>query len=235
MLTLQPTTYFVRDASAFVHNGPYSIMGWTRNANLAGTRSVVTVKNNANQTEQQGQDSMFFTTTGAVTLRVHADAGTQISEASTAAGVVSAGVEYHVALVRESATVLRGYINGSLVVTNTGDISGRTLNANRIILGRRGDDAGQFAGDLGYYKVWQGTALNAAQVATESQYRNAQVANPWAVWRMQDVAGATTDTSSNGRTLTRIGSAPTDAADPAGILGDGPASSARFRLYLTTG
>lgn len=233
-ITVGSTSRYILDSANFDHNGVWSMTRWVY-PTLAATQSLFACKNNANTSDVQGITYVDVATNGAITCITRDDAGTTIQTVTSATGVLVANTWQHLALVRSSDTSLVVYVNSSSVLTNTGNISARSVNAARIVLGRNGSDANTFQGAHGYTKLWAGTALTTGEITTESEYRNAQVTtNLYANWKFQTDASATTDSSSNGRTLTLVGAAVTDAADPAGLLGDDPGAAAivRPRFYM---
>lgn len=130
------------------------------------------------------------------------------SGSSTGTTAINQGSWYHIAIVRESTTLLRGYVNAASDVTNAENVATRTTPPTPDIF----PYAGSAAYRAGHLKVWT-AALTAAEVANEMQaIRPLRQTDLWA-WYPQLAGDRTLDWSGNGRTLTENGTI-SDAVDP---------------------
>lgn len=130
-----------------------------------------------------------------------------------ATNVLTATQWYHVAMVRESATALKFYLDGSSVATDTLNITGRTA-ATQMTVGKRridSSDENPWNGRVAYMKAWA-SALTPTEVLAEKEYADAQKASPWGVWALTSHTDLT-DSSGNGRNWTANGTLTTEA-DP---------------------
>lgn len=145
----------------------------------------------------------------------------------TAAYTFAAGTWYHFAMVRESVTSFKCYVNGSLLATVTTDATGRVL-PTVFALGQNNG-----GGAMTACKLWT-RALTLSEVGAEVNNRLAVDATDlWAEWPMRDDTVGTylDDESGAGRDLVRhLGSGTlTFAADP--ITFDDESTGAVHRVY----
>jgi hypothetical protein len=121
---------------------------------------------------------------------------------------------YHVAMVRESATSCKVYLNGVLDATNVTSNAARPA-ATRMNIATRNAGTNPFNGLVSYGKAWT-VALSAAEIASEMRSVRPlhQLNNLYAWWPMR--AGATErakDYSGRGRNWTENGTL-VDEGDP---------------------
>jgi len=140
---------------------------------------------------------------------------------------LSVATWYHIAVVRESATSLKAYLNGVLDITNTRDVTGRTA-ATRMEHGAfRSTNANPSDSRVDRIKAWS-AALTLEEVQAERWLiRPQRTANLYGFW--PTFPGATErmlDYSGNGRAWTEAGTLTDE--DPAPV--DWGAQSPRIIL-----
>jgi hypothetical protein len=214
----------------------YTLMQWVRSP---GECNWLHIRENTGFTgpsfDNKVVDVTQMISAGGLKLRLRSfdDDGTN-TVATTDTVARTSNVWLHLAVVRESPTSLKMYVDGALVLHDTTNRTATRVNpALQVMLGHYGSSAGN-PGTSGHAmtaaKAWSGTALTVAEVAAELPYRNAQKAGAWGAWHILNTATITTDYSGNGRTLTQSATGSrSDVSDPAGILGDDPAPSGPAR------
>lgn len=114
---------------------------------------------------------------------------------------LSTGTWYDVALVIESATAQKAYLNGVLDINKT--TSSYTFTPAQYFIGS--DSAGFLNGRITDLKIIE-AALTADEIQTERMLRRPVLFNPWAHYPMLSGSGERTrDYSGNGRGLTEAG------------------------------
>src|SRR3990172_11819917 len=115
----------LRTTDLLSYANPYTWMGWVYLvSDLNNYQTFLTINNNG----ITGED-YFGTGVDGVTLVAYVYSNGAPTE--VAGSVLTVGVWYHIAVVRESTTSAKVYLNGVLDVTNTRDIaagSGRAAN-----------------------------------------------------------------------------------------------------------
>ena len=220
---LNNTTYYTASGLSFPHNATFTIMGWVYYPTTASS-ALLTIKTTDNGDNLGNVE--VYTTAGVLQTYTANDAGGNITLYNSGSTTITAGW-HHIAVVRESDTALKVYLDGTLEMTDSGDISARTGSAACVRFPRSATGSAQLDGRFAAWKAWD-VALTGANVVTEQSYRNAQTntGNVWAEWHFDDAATGTADTGGSSRTLTATnGGSATDTADPAGILGDDPTGS----------
>ena len=223
-------------AESFDSASAYTAAGWVYLEGTGGGLFGMSEAENNQQSSDQIRQNDSGNTTNLV-LRSFSGTGSTLGTTEALPAVVG-GAWYHAAIVRESATSLKMYIDGTQVAQRTDNVSTRDPCAF-ITFGQSPAGTARLSGRLAGWKLWGGRALTGAEIAAEAPYRNPQqyLSDVWAVYKFLDNATQLADSSGNSRSLTFVGSGSTSSvADPAGILGDDPApSSARFRPYFITG
>jgi hypothetical protein len=211
---------FRRLASAFSANAPYTMAGWIwYSAATTGACGVGSSSGTLN-----GADVADFVSGGNIRSRTYSDAGATLGTGVNTAAAT--GAWRYVALVRESATSLRVFVDTAWESSPlTADTSGRSASSTNFAIGQSIATTFFMSGKLASWKIWT-AALTDTQLLTEKQYRNPQsnIGSVWAVYKFLDNATSVDDTSGNSRTLAKNGTW-TDDTDPAAILGDDPSPS----------
>lgn len=132
----------------------------------------------------------------------------------------STGTWYHIALVRESATALKLYVDGTLEATNTADVTGRAAPSRMEVGQAIGNNA--FNGRVAAMKAWS-TPLTQAQVAAEMDKAYPVVSSSVYAWWPLQVHTDVNDKSANARHWTVAGTLTTEA-DPPGVTAWTPPS-----------
>jgi hypothetical protein len=191
-----------RSASVINANAAYCIMGWTKRTadpnnyshmfHLGGTFSYDGV------TDSIGSDS------DGTTRRVSCAGGSATQTPTNGSWTVDTWT--HVAMVRESTTSLKIYVDGAAVaaLACTADVSGRT--ATSLMTAMNYNQFGQ-AGKMADVKAWA-TSLTAEEVVAEMNSKTTVKSSPWGYWPMDDtgsVANCLVDSSGNSRNWSQAG------------------------------
>lgn len=189
----------LRTADLLNYNAAYTWMFWLY---MVVDQNAITVP------------AALFRDTGNVDdVRTSAD-GTTIGIRARAGGVggqvagsaLSTGTWYHVAMVRESATSLKLYLNGVLDAEATQDVSARNPITRMELGAESASDSNPFNGRVAYIKTWD-TNLSLAEIAVErwtiaprrlANLRGFWPTFPGATERLRDYSG-------NGRNWTESG------------------------------
>jgi hypothetical protein len=189
--------YLGRTTGVLNHNAPYTWAVWFRVDALTDANIMM-----FGRTDDTAHEGISVDTSG--NLAIYINGG-----ASVAAGTVSTGVWYHGAMVRESNTSLKFYLDGVLQGTQTFDITGRAAAQTMALgtyLGSGSYDA--LTGRVESCKLWT-TALTATQISDEAKFYNpANGASVWA-WHPLTVHTDVTDKSGNARNWTANGTLTT--------------------------
>lgn len=121
---------------------------------------------------------------------------------------------YHMALVRESVTSLKAYLNGVVDATSTGDVTGRTSPNRLDYSGYASGGSSPFNGRGTAFKAW-GAALTADEIVNEMY---SFMPRRWAnlhQWSPMLAHSDVTDISGNGFNWTADGSPTTEDGPPA--------------------
>lgn len=131
---------------------------------------------------------------------------------------LTVGTWYHIAIVRESATSCKVYLNGVLDITNTQDITGRAAAADLRFLGRAGTSDPSNC-KIAHIKAWS-TNLSQADIVREMfSVMPVYPGSMYAWWPC--FAGVTerlVDWSGNGRTFTAAGTLTDEDGPPVSYL-----------------
>lgn len=196
--TTANTMYLSRTTNLLDYNSPYTLMFWLNiNALTAAIQEPYQF-----YASNSDSDGIRLNASNQWVLRT-AIGGVNQTTGNT---VAVAEVWQHVAIVRESVSVIKMYLNGALLINHTlQDITGRTAATN-LRLGR-GNTAGSFmAAKYAHWKMYP-FALTEAQVRTdmydlEPQFTPIHHWSPiWPVARAKDFSANRYDWTENG-TLT---------------------------------
>lgn len=190
------------------YNAAYTWMAWVYAVTLPADAATMYCAG----TTSWNKDELSLNPDGSLYLGVYGGA----SSDWPGGGSLSATTWYHVALVRESATSAKVYVDGSLLITNTADASGRGATA-LVTVGILEADSTRynpFDGRVAHMKAWT-TSLTLAEVQAEKPYvvplKQASLYGWWptksgAVERVKDYGASGRDWTATG-TLS-------DEADP---------------------
>ncbi len=157
------TEFLLRTLGFINHNSVYSISLHAYAASL-GSNCVVwaALANNTNfNGVYANADYVGFRAGGKLQLGARNDGGGAYVESS---GTYSTNTWYHLAVVRSSSTDLKAYVNGTLVATNTSDVSGRDATQAEILAEMNTDNP--FNGRIAAFKAWS-AALSAGEILAE--------------------------------------------------------------------
>jgi concanavalin A-like lectin/glucanase superfamily protein len=152
----------LRTTSLINYNNPYSWMCWFYFiSDLNAFGSILQFDTNDSGTSKN-EDQLGMLANGTTLNTYVENAGFQDQNSIT----LVAGTWYHFALVRESTTALKTYVNGSLSTTNTLNVSGRTAATRMEVGGSYTANTQRVDGRVYAQKAWT-TALTLAQVVQE--------------------------------------------------------------------
>lgn len=185
--------YLSRTTSLPDVNGVFTFMGWVYRINDLNALSVIAASTNAVATNVDG----IITTADGVTLSAYTNAGV------VNGSVLNANEWHHVALVRESPTSLKLYLDGVLDATNTNNVgTGRTVTV--FVIG--GNATLPLGGRYAGWKQWS-AALTIDEVKQEIHtlrpQRYANLVSWFPMWpgsgeRTRDYSGAGLNLTENG-------------------------------------
>jgi hypothetical protein len=175
-------------------------MAWVQIAVDTNTNQTIWAPN-AGATSDVDQ---LRTTSDGVTLETRiqtSGGGTQVSGSA-----LTVGTWYHIAVVRESTTSLKVYINGALDITNTRNVGSRTAITRMEIGAYTTGNTNPGNIRVAYQKAWS-AALTAAEVAQEMYtVRPRRLSNLYGWWPGRPGSGERAkDYSGNGRDWTEGG------------------------------
>lgn len=198
----------LRTTDLLDYNSPYTLMFWVY---LAADQDAITVP-----------AAMFRDTGNVDDIRTLAD-GVTIGVRSRALGVggtisgsaLALNTWYHLAMVRESATSLKLYVDGVLDATATQSISGRNTILRMELGAESSADIGPMNGRVAGIKAWS-VGLTQPQVANERfTLIPRRLANPYAWWPcFPGITDRLRDYSGNGRNWTEGGTLTDEAGPP---------------------
>lgn len=142
------------------YNLPYTVMFWLQ---LVVDQNAITSFLVISDTTASNMDNIRTSATGTLLQIRMAVGGTTSNPSGTD---LVAGTWYHLALVRESSTSLKLYVNGQLDITNTQDITGRVANTDLRFLGRSATTDPSNC-RIALPKMWAGYGMNLAEVQRE--------------------------------------------------------------------
>lgn len=210
--------YGLRTSSVINHNSAYTWMAWVDLVTDTDTYGHVWAAMSATYDEWYDADWLGTSSDGE-SLRVGCAIGG--SEASGTGSPMTVGTPVHVAVVRESASVLKLYQGGSYANQASMDISARSAT-QREQIGTLNTYPGPVR--LTAIKCWQ-AALSAEEIAAEMRaIRPLRLANlhSWHPAIAGNVTDALKDYSGNGRDWTARGSPSVAAQTPAVSWGNCP-------------
>lgn len=204
--------YLARTSGAVInHNAAYTLAGWVK----------VTVNNDT-------RHNVFYVDAGSTFAnydRIKLDwfggaAGLQVvnggSDSGQQFGATGLTIDtyYHLAMVRESATSLKLYVNGNLEVTVTTSVAGRST-ATRMSMGALAEGSEPSTGlVLAAWNAWS-RALGSSEIAAQmAQAAPTDATSLWAEYLMLAGSGRGDDASANARHWTSNGTL-TDTTNPA--------------------
>lgn len=192
------------------YNAPYTWMAWVY---LVSDLNATSIFYSLNRNDSASDMDEVRTTASGTILQIRAAIGGSVGTNVNGTDL-SLGVWYHLAMVRESATSLKLYLNGTLDITNTRDVTGRTA-ASRMENGARGtSNISRSDSRVAYIKAWS-TNLTQAEVQAEMNVIPAvKTDNLYGEWKTPPGSGRITDSSGNGRDWTEGGTL-TDEEQPA--------------------
>lgn len=203
------TDRLLRTSDLLDYNGVYTWMAWiylVSDLNASSTFWVLS-DNSANN-----RDYLFTTGTG-TTLRLNVVIG---GGATNVDGTdISAGVWYHLALVRESATAVKVYLNGVLDITNTRDITGRA-SATRMEHGAfSSSNTNRSDSRVAAIKAWS-TNLSQVEILNEMRViKPCKTTNLYGYWpTLNGSEERVRDYSGNGRDWTEGGTLTDEDSPP---------------------
>jgi hypothetical protein len=128
----------------------------------------------------------------------------------------------HFAMVRESVTLVKGYLNGAPDATLAHPTVAGRAASTKMSLGQYDGSGDRFDGRVQAVKAWD-VALNESQILSELvTYRPVHLFNIWAWWPMLPGSGERhLDYSGNGRHWTEVGTLSDE--DPKDLAWGGPA------------
>ena len=217
--TVSGSCGFRRSASSFSANAPFTMAGWIWFASNPITVCEVGIASGT----VNGADTCEYTGSG-LRGRVRNDAGTVLGTSGFSS--LSTGTWHYIAMVRESATSFRLFVNNAWESSPaSADISVRSASSVLYSIGESIATSQFITGKLASWKIWT-AALTDTELLAEKQYRNPQsnLGSVWATYKFTDNATRVDDASGNSRPLSSRGTW-TDDTDPAAILGDDPSPS----------
>lgn len=202
--------YLTRTSGVIDHNAAYTVAGWVK----------VTVTNDT-------KHNVFYIDAGSVFAnydRIKLDwfngaAGIQVVNGGADSGQqygatgLTLNTYFHLAMVRESATSLKLYVNGSLEVTITTSVASRS-SATRMSMGALAEGSEPSTGlVLAAWNAWN-RALTSAEISAQmAQAAPTDATSLYAEWLMLSGSGRIDDSGGTGHPWTANGTL-TDTTDP---------------------
>lgn len=208
--------YASRSSTGFNHNAAYTALTWFKiDTNPAQYQHFVNISGSY---AYDGNTDFIGTDEVTPILFRYGCAGGASSSFLTS-GVLTVGVWYWCALVRESSTSLKVYrgtnsSDGALIATLTNNVGARA-SASLMSLG--GYNSANINGPIALPRFWSGSSLTLAQLHAEvGSYSPVITANLWTApaFSGADFTAAMADLSGNARNWTRSGTDSTIVADP---------------------
>lgn len=172
------TKWLQRTTDLINYNSAYAIMGWVRWGALTTFDTLWCLSDGTTN----NRDILMLDTTSGNRLAVRVNAG-GAQTTVTGTTTLSTGVWYHVALVRESATSVRVYLNGVSEGQNTRDVSTRAaISDMRVNLDQAGANSSQI--DLAAMKAFT-VSFSASEVVAERPFfRPMRIGSLYEYWPM---------------------------------------------------
>lgn len=189
-----------RSSGVIDYNAAYCWMGWFY---VAVDSNAITGFALIDDATANNRDWMSTTNTGTL-LRNHVTVG---GAATNVNGTdLTVGQWYHIAMVRETATSLKLYLDGVLDSTNTANVAARVASTHMEIASRNSGAANNLNGRVYAMKAWT-ASLTPAEVQQERLVmRPVRLANLYGFWPVRPGSGERTrDYSGNGRDWTEGG------------------------------
>lgn len=205
--------YLSRTTNVLDYNAAYTLMGWVRlTSGAGGTWCVVWEMGRG---AWANLDGIAVDDASPYEFMPYSDIGGSWWADQSSPISPSNGTWYHLALVRESATSLKMYVDGVQRASITADITGR-LAATEMTVGDGTNRDSRMDGRVAYLKAWS-AGLTAAEVQQEMQViLPRRTANLYGWW--PTLPGATErarDYSGNGYSWTETGTLTDE--DPPGV------------------
>lgn len=208
--------YAYRSSSGFNHNAAYTALAWFKiDTNPAQYQHFLNISGSYSY---DGNTDFIGTDEVTPILFRYGCAGGS-SDSFLTSGVLTVGVWYWCALVRESSTSLKVYrgtdaTDGALIATLTNNVGSR---ASATIMSAGGYNSANINGPIALPRFWSGSAFTLAQLHTEvASYSPAVTTNLWTApaFSGANFTEAMADLSGNARDWTRNGTDSTIVADP---------------------
>ncbi len=194
--------YLRKTTSLLDYNAAYSFCFWVYLASNtgAGYQALLTLSGGGS-----AYDELFIDASRVLSLEVGNVSTTKVTGATLALSTW-----YHITVVRESATSIKVYLDGSSTptITNTQSVSGRIAIGNLSVATNAFSEWADHR--AAYARAWT-AALSTAELAAEKNSATAVKASPWGVWSLQTNG---TDSSGNSRDLTAGGTLTYSEAGP---------------------
>jgi hypothetical protein len=207
-----------RTTNLMDHEGAYTYMLWARWLGTVGQRYILTVVHEGSPS----YDLFGSNSSNQLWLRSYFS-----TDGDATGTTLSADTWYHIALVRESVTSLKVYLDGVLDITGTLNVTGRSLPDRLDVSGYASGAGSRFEGYLAAFKSWS-VALNSTEVAAEKDYEAPVRTSNVHAYTTLATTSDVNDLSGNGYNWTVDGTITTET-------GPSFASSSPRRLLALTG
>ena len=223
------TDRLLRTSGVLDHNSAYTVMCWIRPSSISGAPCIFAVS--AGTYSANGEE-LYISVSLGNRLTLYAVNGGTDGFGSPNGSVLSANTWYHVAIVRESTTSLKSYLNGVYEQTCTVSAASRSASSRMEFGAWSAGNNDPFSGRIHAIKIWN-TALTEAEIAQEV-YTVAprKLDSLWGWYPTRPGSGERAkDYSGNGRSLTEGGTLTDDDPPP---ISWGGRIGRRFRAGATT-
>lgn len=223
------TDRLLRTSGVLDHNSPYTVMCWIRPSSISGAPCIFAVS--AGTYSANGEE-LYISVSLGNRLTLYAVNGATDGFGSPNGSVLSTNTWYHVAIVRESTTSLKSYLNGVYEQTCTVSAASRTASSRMEFGAWSSGNNDPFSGRMHAIKIWD-VALTAAEIAQEmNTVAPRKLANLWGWYPTRPGSGERAkDYSGNGRDFTEGGTLTDDDPPP---ISWGGRIGRRFRAGATT-
>ena len=223
------TDRLLRTSGVLDHNSAYTVMCWIRPSSISGAPCIFAVS--AGTYSANGEE-LYISASLGNRLTLYAVNGGTDGFGSPNGSVLSANTWYHVAIVRESTTSLKSYLNGVYEQTCTVSAASRSASSRMEFGAWSAGNNDPFSGRIHAIKIWN-TALTEAEIAQEV-YTVAprKLDSLWGWYPTRPGSGERAkDYSGNGRDWTEGGTLTDDDPPP---VSWGGRIGRRFRAGATT-
>lgn len=223
------TDRLLRTSGVLDHNSAYTVMCWIRPSSISGAPCIFAVS--AGTYSANGEE-LYISASLGNRLTLYAVNGGTDGFGSPNGSVLSANTWYHVAIVRESTTSLKSYLNGVYEQTCTVSAASRSASSRMEFGAWSAGNNDPFSGRIHAIKIWN-TALTEAEIAQEV-YTVAprKLDSLWGWYPTRPGSGERAkDYSGNGRDWTEGGTLTDDDPPP---ISWGGRIGRRFRAGATT-